>query len=113
LSSGYYDAYYTKAQKVRRLLKDATMEIFKTADFILLPSTPATAFPFGQKSKDPIAMYLEDIFTVQANLTGVPAISVPAGEDENNLPIGMQLMGRNFEEKKLLQAGNTISTFFK
>jgi aspartyl-tRNA(Asn)/glutamyl-tRNA(Gln) amidotransferase subunit A len=113
LSSGYYDAYYTKAQKVRRLLKNATMEIFKTADFILLPSTPATAFPFGQKSNDPIAMYLEDIFTVQANLTGVPAISVPAGEDENNLPIGMQLMGRNFEEKKLLQAGNTISTFFK
>ena len=113
LSSGYYDAYYTKAQKVRRLLKDATMEIFKTADFILLPSTPATAFPFGQKSKDPIAMYLEDIFTVQANLTGFPAISVPTGKDENNLPIGMQLMGHNFEEKKLLQAGNTISTFFK
>jgi aspartyl-tRNA(Asn)/glutamyl-tRNA(Gln) amidotransferase subunit A len=110
LSSGYYDAYYTKAQKVRRLVKEATEEIFKTADFILVPTTPGTAFKFGQKSNDPITMYLEDLFTVQANITGHPAISVPVAKDEQGLPIGMQLMAPAFSEKPMLEmAANIIN----
>lgn len=102
LSAGYYDAYYTKAQKVRRLVKEATDGIFKNADFILVPSTPGTAFKVGQKSSDPITMYLEDLFTVQANITGHPSISVPVGKDEQDLPIGMQLMAPAFSEKEML-----------
>jgi len=108
LSAGYYDAYYTKAQKVRRLVKEATDEIFKSADFILVPSTPGTAFKFGQNSNDPITMYLEDLFTVQANITGHPAISVPVAKDTNGLPIGMQLMAPAFAEKDLLQMASSI-----
>jgi aspartyl-tRNA(Asn)/glutamyl-tRNA(Gln) amidotransferase subunit A len=108
LSAGYYDAYYTKAQQVRRLIRNATNEIFKHADFILIPSTPGTAFEIGQKSNDPVVMYLEDIFTVQANLVGVPGISIPTGKDDKGLPIGMQLMAPMFEEAKLLQAGSLL-----
>ncbi len=113
LSAGYYDAYYTKAQQVRRILRNATDEIFKTADFILTPSTSGTAFELGQKSNDPVVMYLEDIFTVQANLVGVPGISVPTGKDEKGLPIGMQLMAPMFEEAKLLQAGSLLLNLCK
>lgn len=102
LSAGYYDAYYSKAQKVRRLIKDKTDSIFESHDFILLPTTPGTAFEFGKKSADPIAMYLEDIYTVQANMTGVPAISLPLGNHSNNLPFGIQLIGKHFTEDKLL-----------
>lgn len=102
LSSGYYDAYYSKGQKVRRLLKDKTQEILNKYDFILLPTTPGTAFEFGQKSADPIAMYLEDIFTVQANITGLPAISLPIGKHSNGLPFGIQVIAGNFEENELL-----------
>lgn len=102
LSAGYYDAYYSKAQKVRRLIKDQTNSIFESYDFILLPTTPGTAFEFGKKSDDPIAMYLEDIFTVQANMTGLPAISLPLGQHSNKLPFGIQLIGRAFSEDKLL-----------
>ncbi len=102
LSAGYYDAYYSKAQKVRRVLTDKTNEILTDYDFILLPSTPGTAFEFGQKSGDPIKMYLEDIFTVQANLTGIPAISLPMGKHSNGMPFGIQLMAARFEEEKLL-----------
>jgi aspartyl-tRNA(Asn)/glutamyl-tRNA(Gln) amidotransferase subunit A len=98
LSAGYYDAYYSKAQKVRRLLRDKTQEIFDQHDIILLPTTPGAAFEFGANSADPIKMYLEDIFTVQANLTGFPAISVPAGKNKEGLPFGVQLMARRFEE---------------
>lgn len=98
LSAGYYDAYYSKGQKVRRLLRDKTQEIFDRYDFILLPTTPGAAFEFGANSADPIKMYLEDIFTVQANLTGFPAISVPAGTNKSGLPFGVQLMARRFEE---------------
>ncbi|HEU4716663.1 MAG TPA: Asp-tRNA(Asn)/Glu-tRNA(Gln) amidotransferase subunit GatA [Bacteroidia bacterium] len=101
LSAGYYDAYYSKGQKVRRLLRDKTQEIFNTYDFILLPTTPGTAFGFGANSADPIKMYLEDIFTVQANLTGFPAISVPAGKNSEGLPFGVQLMGKRFDESGL------------
>lgn len=111
LSSGYYDAYYTKAQKVRRLVKEATDDIFKSADFILVPSTPGTAFKFGQNSNDPITMYLEDLFTVQANITGHPAISVPVAKDENGLPIGMQLMAPAFSEKSMLEMAACIFNY--
>lgn len=102
LSSGYYDAYYSKGQRVRRVLKNKTNEILSNYDFILLPTTPGTAFEFGQKSADPIAMYLEDIFTVQANITGLPAISLPVGEHSNGLPFGIQLMAKSFAESDLL-----------
>jgi len=101
LSSGYYDAYYSKGQKVRRLLQNKTLEILNSYDFIVLPTTPGTAFKFGENSADPIKMYLEDIFTVQANITGLPAISLPMGKHSNGLPFGIQLIGRKFEESKL------------
>lgn len=102
LSAGYYDAYYSKGQKVRRLLRNKTEDILKSYDYILLPSTPGTAFEFGANSADPIKMYLEDIFTVQANLTGIPAISVPAGKSKSGLPFGIQVMGRNFDESGVM-----------
>ena len=108
LSSGYYDAYYSKGQKVRRIIKDKTQEILKNFDFILTPSTPGTAFEFGKNSADPIKMYLEDIFTVQANIAGVPAISVPCGTHSNGLPMGLQLMANYFEEEKLLNLASRI-----
>lgn len=111
LSSGYYDAYYTKAQKVRRIVKEATDKIFGEADFILVPSTPGTAFKFGQNSDDPITMYLEDLFTVQANITGHPAISIPVGKDNNGLPVGMQLMAPAFSEKSMLDMASSIINY--
>lgn len=109
LSAGYYDAYYSKAQKVRRLLRDKTYDIFNHYNFILLPTTPGTAFKFGEKSKDPIKMYLEDIFTVQANLTGIPAISIPAGKAQNGMPFGLQIYSANFSEKELLTFAKYLS----
>ncbi len=102
LSAGYYDAYYSKGQKVRKIIHEKTNDIFKNYDFILTPSTPGTAFEFGKNSADPIKMYLEDIFTVQANIAGIPAISVPCGTHSNGLPVGLQLMTNYFEEAKLL-----------
>lgn len=108
LSAGYYDAYYSKGQRVRRLVYNKTKEIFKTHDFILTPSTPGTAFEFGKNSADPIKMYLEDIFTVQAPITGIPAISVPCGKHSNGLPMGLQLMADSFEESKLLNLAAKI-----
>ncbi|HRE96388.1 MAG TPA: Asp-tRNA(Asn)/Glu-tRNA(Gln) amidotransferase subunit GatA [Flavobacteriales bacterium] len=102
LSAGYYDAYYTKGLKVRRIIREKTREILSSYDFILTPTTPDAAFEFGQKSADPVAMYLEDIFTVQANLAGVPAISLPLGKKSDGLPYGIQLMAGDFEEEKLL-----------
>jgi aspartyl-tRNA(Asn)/glutamyl-tRNA(Gln) amidotransferase subunit A len=112
LSAGYYDAYYSKAQKVRRMLRDKTLEILKTYDFILTPSTPGTAFEIGKNSSDPIQMYLEDIFTVQANIVGIPGISVPAGNDGKNMPIGAQLMARPFEEAEMLALAQHIEGYF-
>lgn len=100
LSHGYYDAYYTKGQKVRRVLKNRTEEILSQFDLILLPTTPSTAFELNAV-KDPIKMYLQDIFTVHANLTGHPAISLPLGKHSNGMPFGIQVMGKNFGEKDL------------
>ena len=100
LSHGYYDAYYTKGQKVRKVLQNKTKEIFEKYDFILLPTTPSTAFEINAV-KDPIQMYLQDIFTVHANLTGNPAISLPYGKTSENMPFGIQLMAKSFEEKAL------------
>lgn len=108
LSAGYYDAYFSKGQKVRRIIQDKTKAILKNYDFIITPSTPGTAFEFGKNSADPIKMYLEDIFTVQANIAGVPAISVPCGIHSNGLPMGIQLMGDFFEEGKLFAAASQI-----
>ncbi|MGZ4048175.1 MAG: amidase family protein, partial [Bacteroidia bacterium] len=112
LSSGYYDAYYSKGQKVRRLLQNKTNEILSKYDFILLPTTPGTAFEFGKKNDDPIAMYLEDIFTVLANITGLPAISLPAGNNSNGLPFGVQLVGKNFSDSDLLTFSNYLMKEF-
>ncbi len=108
LSAGYYDAYYSKAQKVRQLIRLKTREILSQYDFIVTPSTPSTAFEFGKNSDDPIKMYLEDIYTVQANIVGCPAISVPNGLHSNGLPIGIQFMGRDFCEGDLLNIANQI-----
>jgi len=103
LSSGYYDAYYTKAQQVRRLIQQQTLAILADFDFILMPVAPSVAWRFGEKSDDPVAMYLADIFTVQANLAGVPAMALPAGvHPENGLPVGVQLMAGLWEEGRLL-----------
>ena len=107
LSHGYYDAYYTKAQKVRRLLKENTDEMFKLADFILMPSTPSTAFE-KNAIKDTIQMYLQDIFTVHANLTGNPAISLPLGQHSNGLPFGVQIMTDRFNESELFEYAKIV-----
>jgi aspartyl-tRNA(Asn)/glutamyl-tRNA(Gln) amidotransferase subunit A len=112
LSSGYYDAYYSKGQRVRRLLQNRTNEILSNYDFILLPTTPGTAFEFGQKGADPIAMYLEDIFTVQANITGIPAISLPIGKHSKGLPFGIQIMGNKFAESRLFAFSKTVQNEF-
>ncbi len=103
LSASYYDAYYSKAQKVRRLIREQTKEIFKQYDFILTPTTPTTAFKLGEHTNNPLEMYLADLFSVQANVAGVPAISVPCGKDKNGMPIGLQLTADDFEEPKLFQ----------
>jgi aspartyl-tRNA(Asn)/glutamyl-tRNA(Gln) amidotransferase subunit A len=107
LSAGYYDAYYGKAQRVRRLLKNTTDALFSEYDMILSPTTPDVAFKFGENSEDPIKMYLEDIFTVLANLVGIPAISVPIG-DKNGLPFGIQVMANQFEEAQMFAAAKHI-----
>lgn len=104
LSSGYYDAYYLKAQKVRRLIRQDFLDVFQKFDLLLTPTTPTTAFKLGEKTGDPLAMYLSDIFTAPANLAGVPAISVPFGNDYKGLPIGIQLMAADFREDLLLNA---------
>ncbi len=102
LSAGYFDAYYAKGQKVRRLFAEQTEAILKNYDLILLPTTPGTAFRFGQNDQDPVKMYLEDIFTVPANITGLPAISLPLGKHSNGMPFGVQLMGKRLDELTLL-----------
>ena len=108
LSSGYYDAYYLKAQKVRQLIKNDFDKAFNNVDAILTPSTPSSAFKIGDKSDDPVSMYLNDIFTVPVNLSGLPAISVPAGYDKNNLPLGLQLIGKAFDEQTILNLSLAI-----
>ena len=108
LSSGFYDAYYTKAQKVRRILKTKTEEILSSYDFILSPTSPHTPFDLGKQIDDPIKMYLEDIYTVHANLTGLPSISLPLNTHSNGLPYGFQLTGRSFEEASLLSFSHQL-----
>ncbi len=110
LSAGYHDAYFTKAQKIRRLIKNKTTEILKQYNFIISPTTPHTAFNIGKNHKDPTTMYLEDVFTVQANLTGNPAISLPLGLHSNGLPIGLHIMADSFQEEDLLAFSERIST---
>lgn len=102
LSSGYHDAYFTKAQKIRRKIRNTIEEIFKTYDYVLTPTTPHVAFDIGDKNTDPTQMYLEDIFTVLANLSGNPAISMPMNNHSSGLPYGFQIMGRNFDEEGIL-----------
>ena len=102
LSSGYYDAYYLKAQKVRKLIKNDFDEAYKKVDAILTPSTPSAAFKIGEKTNDPVSMYLNDIFTVPVNLAGLPAISIPAGVDTKGYPLGLQIIGKAFDEQNIL-----------
>ena len=105
LSSGYYDAYYLKAQKVRQLIKKDFDDSFKKIDAILTPSTPSSAFKIGEKTNDPVSMYLNDIFTVPVNLAGLPALSMPAGVDKQGHPLGLQLIGKALDEQKILNIG--------
>lgn len=112
LSSGYYDAYYSKAQKVRNMVKMDYEQAFTACDAILTPTSPSTAFKIGERSDDPLAMYLSDIYTVSANLAGVPAISVPCGLSDNGLPIGLQLVGNFWSEDVLLNLASVYETAF-
>ena len=108
LSTGYYDAYFTKAQQVRQLLVQKTKGIFGNYDFILMPDSPAPAFKIGEKMDDPISMYLADIFTVMANLVGCPAISLPLYKHSIGMPFGLQVMSKNFDELSLLQVSQYL-----
>ncbi|HZX73285.1 MAG TPA: Asp-tRNA(Asn)/Glu-tRNA(Gln) amidotransferase subunit GatA [Cyclobacteriaceae bacterium] len=108
LSSSYYDAYYNKAQKVRKLIRDKTKEVFRNFDFIIMPTTPTTAFKLGEHSDNPVEMYLADLFSVQANVAGVPGISIPCGKDRLGLPIGLQIIADDFEELKLLRFSKVV-----
>jgi len=108
LSASYYDAYYTKAQKVRRMIRDKTKEILRKYDFIVMPITPTTAFKLGEHTENPLEMYLADLFSVQANVVGVPAIAIPCGKDRNGMPIGLQVIADDFEESKLLHFSNFL-----
>ncbi len=110
LSAGYYDAYYTRAQKLRSLIKRDFERAFELCDVLLTPTTPGPAFAVGAKISDPLEMYLQDVFTVTVNLAGLPGISVPAGLSENGLPLGLQLIGRAFDEATLLRAAQAIET---
>lgn len=109
LSASYYDAYFTKAQKVRRLIKDFTENLLNDFDYIIMPTTPSTAFKFGEHSDDPVAMYLEDLFTVQASVSGVPAISLPNGKDQKGMPIGLQVIANSFREAELYAFSNYLT----
>ncbi len=104
LSAGYYDAYYLKAQKVRKLIANDFIETFKECDLILTPTAPSAAFPLNEKQDDPIKMYLNDVFTVPASLAGIPGISIPYGKDKSGLPLGIQLLGKHFDEQEIFNA---------
>ena len=108
LSAGYYDAYYLRAQKVRALiLKDFT-DVFRNVDALLTPTAPSAAFAQGEKMDDPIKMYLNDVFTVPANMAGIPGLSVPAGLDAQGLPLGLQVLGRPFDEETVFAVGSAL-----
>lgn len=108
LSTGYYDAYYRKAQKVRRLIKEDFDNVFKQVDLLITPTTPTTAFKLGEKSDDPLKMYLSDIYTTSANLAGLPGISIPIGRNSEDMPIGLQILSQQFDEEKILQLAKHI-----
>jgi aspartyl-tRNA(Asn)/glutamyl-tRNA(Gln) amidotransferase subunit A len=108
LSSGYYDAYYLKAQKVRTLLKQDFDRAFETVDAVVTPTSPTPAFRFGDKVDDPLAMYLSDIFTVTLNLAGLPGMSIPCGLTGDRLPIGLQIVGRRFDEEMVLRVAAAL-----
>jgi aspartyl-tRNA(Asn)/glutamyl-tRNA(Gln) amidotransferase subunit A len=110
LSAGYYDAYYLKAQRLRTLIARDFDRAFKDVDVILTPSTPSAAFAEGENTDDPIQMYLNDVFTVTANLVGLPGISVPGGLDGQGLPLGLQLIGRAFDEETLFRVGSVLES---
>ena len=105
LSAGFYDAYYRQAQKIRRLIKNDFSQAFNDVDMILAPTAPSPAFKIGEKSADPVQMYLEDIFTISVNLAGLPAISLPCGQ-KAGLPVGMQLIGNAFSDARILNAAH-------
>ena len=113
LSAGYFDAYFTKAQQVRRMLVDKTSQIFNDFDAIILPTSPTTAFNIGEKNDDPIAMYLADIYTVFANLTGLPAISIPLYKHSNGMPFGLQVITNKMDEVTLLQLSSFLMQHYK
>jgi aspartyl-tRNA(Asn)/glutamyl-tRNA(Gln) amidotransferase subunit A len=110
LSAGYYDAYYLKAQRVRTLIARDFVTAFERVDCILTPTAPSAAFAIGDKSDDPIAMYLNDVFTVPANLAGLPAISIPAGLSGDRLPLGLQITGRAFDEETVLRVAEVLES---
>ncbi|MEL6823226.1 MAG: amidase family protein, partial [Calditrichota bacterium] len=110
LSSGYYDAYYRKAQQVRRLIRDEYLEAFSKVDILLTPVTPTTAFKLEEKVSDPLEMYLQDIYTVTANLAGISAISIPAKISPEGMPWGIQLMANAFQEETLFQAASIVES---
>jgi aspartyl-tRNA(Asn)/glutamyl-tRNA(Gln) amidotransferase subunit A len=113
LSEGYYDAYYTKAQKVRQVITSYTQGLLEENDFIILPTSPTTAFALGENTADPIAMYLADIFTLQSAIAGLPSISLPLGTHSNGMPFGIQLIGRKFEEEKMFAFSKYLMDNFK
>ena len=110
LSASYHDAYFTKAQKVRRIIKELTEKLLTDFDYLLLPTTPTTAFKFGEHGDDPVSMYLEDLFTVQASVSGVPALSIPNGKDDSGMPIGLQVIANSFKEAELYAFSHFLST---
>lgn len=108
LSAGYYDAYYRKAQRVRRLIKEDFDHAFTKVDCLITPTSPTTAFRLGEKVDDPLQMYLSDIYTTSANLAGIPGISVPCGVDSEGLPIGLQVLGKQFDEPTILKVADFL-----
>ena len=108
LSAGYYDAYYRKGQKVRRLIQNDFKNAFSAVDCLITPTTPSTAFKAGEKISDPLQMYLSDVFTTSANLAGIPGISIPIGEDAHGLPIGMQILAKHFDEATMFRIADFL-----
>ena len=113
LSAGYYDAYYLKAQKVRKLIANDFNEAFKECDLIVTPTAPSSAFPLNQEQDDPIKMYLNDVFTVPASLAGLPGISIPFGKDKNNLPLGIQILGKHFDEQQVFNTALSLEKSYE
>jgi aspartyl-tRNA(Asn)/glutamyl-tRNA(Gln) amidotransferase subunit A len=110
LSAGYYDAYYRKGQKVRRLIQQDFFNAFKEFDCLITPTSPTTAFKAGEKADNPLEMYLSDVYTTSANLAGIPGISIPCGTDNQGLPIGLQVLGQQFDESTILKVADFLES---